>query len=144
MTALLLIIALIADTPNHPLNKNPELRSDVAGYFEHYGARHSIDPALLVYWAYRESSIRIDRTGLLGEKGICQAHGRHLRTCKRAGLDVGTWEGGIACMALLMDTDRTWCGSLEKGLRRYSTGSCERGEKFVRRRLKAWKRKVGR
>ena len=140
MTIIQYILSLIVLVPNHPLNRSADLREEVAGYFEQYGERYDLEPTLLVHWAYRESSLRIDRTGKLGEVGICQAHGKHFRTCKAAGLDVSTWEGGIHCLAFLMDMDRRYCGSLEAGLRRYSTGSCHRGDKFVQRRLKAWKR----
>jgi hypothetical protein len=142
MTIIKYILSLIVLVPNHPLNRDTELRKDVAGYFEKYGEQYDVDPTLLVNWGYREASLRIDRVGTRGEIGICQAHGKHLRTCKAAGLDVKTWEGGIHCMAMLIDMDRRWCGSLEGGLRRYSTGSCYRGKKFVRRRLKAWKRSM--
>lgn len=142
MTIVQYILSMIVMVQSHPLNRDAELLENVAGYFEQYGEQYNIDPTLLIHWAYRESSLRVDRTGKLGEVGICQAHGKHHRTCKAEGLDVETWEGGIHCLAMLMDMDRRFCGSLERGLRRYSTGSCYRGEKFVKRRLKAWKRSL--
>jgi hypothetical protein len=141
-----LILALIMLTPNHPLNRDAELRADVVGHFEAAGKLYDIPPTLLVHWGNREASLRVDRVGKRGEKGICQAHGKHLATCRAAGLNINSddtrqaYRDGIYCMAMLMDMDRRFCGSLERGLRRYSTGSCEKGVKFVKRRLRDWRR----
>lgn len=138
-----IILALIICCPRHELNRDAELRAEVAGYFEEAGAEYDLDPSLLVYWAYRESSLRLGRVGKLGEVGYCQAHGKARKTCVAAGYDPETRSGGAMCLGLLMDMGRRRCGSLEKGAVWYATGSCrgsEKSRKKIKQRLKAWRR----
>jgi hypothetical protein len=130
---------LIAATPRHELH-DPVLRAEVSGYFEAAGLQYDVPPTLLVYWAYRESSIRTDRTGKLGEVGLGQYHGVARQRCEDGGYNPATYRGGIYCMAMLMDESRRFCGSLEEGLRRYATGSCNRGVKTIKQRLRTWRR----
>lgn len=135
-----IIMQLVICCPNHPLNKSEDLRVEVAGHFEAAGDKFGILPALLVRWAYEESSLRLDAVGTRGEIGVCQAHGKALKTCRVAGYDVLTYRGGIYCMAMLMDMGQRRCGSLERGLYWYASGVCEgtpRARRITKRRLKA-------
>lgn len=134
-----IILSLVSCCPNHPLHKSDDLRSEVAGYFADAGERYDIDPVLLAYWAYRESSLRTDVVGKLGEVGLCQAHGKSASMCRRAGLGLETHHGGVYCMGYLMAAGRAHCGTLEAGLNYYASGSCKgtpRSRRIVKQRLR--------
>lgn len=137
-----LILSLIICCPRHELNRDAELRSEVAGYFEAAGDKYDIDPTLMVYWAYRESSLKHTARGKLKEVGYAQANGVKRKTCMAAGHDATTRKGGAYCMALLFDMGRRRCGSLERGLVWYSSKyGCKGSPKaraLVKRRLKKW------
>lgn len=138
-----LILTLILCCPRHELNRDAELRSEVAGYFETAGKQYDMPPGLLVIWFEGEASLRIDRVGKLGEIGLPQVHGVVRRTCEEAGYDPKTWRGGIYCGAMAMAESVTFCGSLERGLNRYASGKCKgtpRSRKLVKRRLRAWRK----
>jgi hypothetical protein len=142
ISVIQLILVLIACCPRHELNRDPVLLAEVAGYFEAAGARYDVPPTLLVYYYYREASLRIDLLGKLGEVGLPQVHGVTRRRCEDAGYDPTTWRGGIYCGALLIDDSRRFCGSLERGLVRYASGSCvgtDRTRKKIKQRLRAWR-----
>jgi len=138
-----LILLLILCCPRHELNRDAELRDRVAGHFAAAGEQYNIPPTLLVYHYYREASLRIDRTGKLGEVGLPQVHGVTRRTCEEAGYDPRTWRGGIYCGAMLLDEGRRFCGSLEESFNRYfgrhgCKGTAEIRKK-VKQRLRAWR-----
>ena len=140
-----LILMLIMCCPRHELNRDAALRAEVAGYFAGAGVQYDIPPTLLVYWAYRESSLKTNVVGKLGEIGYGQVHGIARRTCQDGGHDPTTREGSIYCMAMLMDEGRRFCGSLESGLIWYASGSCRGSEKTrrkIKQRMKAWRRKI--
>jgi len=137
---------LIICCPNHELNRDPVLRSEVAGYFEAAGRQYDVPPTLLVYWYYRESSLTTGVIGKLGEVGYAQVHGIARRTCEDGGYDPTTRRGGIYCGAMLMDEGRRYCGTLERGLVWYASGSCvgtEKTRKKIKQRLRAWRNKTG-
>lgn len=135
------ILSLIVLTPNHELNKDPEQLEHVAGYFAGAGARYDIEPSLVAYWAYRESSLRVDLVGSLGEVGYAQAHGQARRTCVAAGFDVESRRGGAYCIALLLDMGRRRCGSLQRGAVWVASGNCKgslRTREKIKSRLNGW------
>jgi hypothetical protein len=145
LTVQSFILILILLAPNHPLNKDERLLGRVAAQCEVAGLKYAIPPTLIAYWGKRESSLRLGRVGKLGEAGVCQAHGKALRECQRTGYDVTTYEGGLFCIAHLLDMGRSECGSLEAGGVWYATGSCtgtEKARKKIRQRFAAWKRKT--
>jgi hypothetical protein len=138
------ILALLILNPRHELNRDPELLTKVATYAIEAGNKYDIEPSLIIYWAYRESSLKIDAVGKLGEVGYCQAHGKAKKTCIAAGCDVVTRSGGLHCIALLLDMGRRYCGSLERGAVWYACGNCrgtEKTRKKIKQRLKEWKRR---
>lgn len=101
---LLIILELIKPAPNHPLNRDAELRTEIAGYFVEAGTEYNIDPVLLVVWSFGESSLRPDaKKGKLNEIGMFQVHGVAKKICERMGLDVSTPSGQIMCGAGLFD-----------------------------------------
>ena len=145
ISVIQLILMLIACCPRHELNRDPVLLAEVAGYFEAAGDRYNVPPTLLVYWTYRESSLKTDAVGALGEIGLGQVHGVVRQRCEDGGYDPATYRGGIYCTAMLMDESRRFCGSLERGLVRYASGSCKgtaRTRKKIKQRIRAWKRKI--
>jgi hypothetical protein len=145
MTVVKYILILILLAPNHPLNKDERLLGRVSAICEVAGLKYDIPPTLVALWAYRESSLRLGRVGKLGEIGVCQAHGKALRECQRTGYDVTTYEGGLFCIAHLLDMGRSECGSLDAGGVWYATGSCtgsENANKKIKQRFAAWRRKV--
>ena len=139
-----MIQELLKLNPRHPLLKDEVLRESVLKSFEEQGEKYKLEPSLLVYWAYRESSIRIDKVGSRGEVGIGQFHGIAKSTCKSSELDVLSWDGGIECMAMLIDMGLRYCGSLERGLVWYASGDCRnsKAEPKLKERLRSWKRIV--
>lgn len=140
----LFITSLLVLNPNHELNRNPELRADVAGHFEAAGKKYDVEPTLLVYWAYRESSLKITAKGKLGEVGYCQAHGKARKTCEVAGHNPTTREGGAMCLGLIMSMGRRRCGTLERGAVWYASGRCRgtpRTQKLIKWRLQEWRRR---
>jgi len=138
------ILSLIVLAPNHELVRHPELRAEVAGYFMLAGEKYNLEPSLLAYWAWRESWFQVDAVGTRGEIGYAQAHGKALKTCIAAGLDIKTREGGAHCIGLLLDMGMRMCGGLERGARWYASGSCRgsvRTKKKIKDRLHSWRRK---
>jgi len=152
ITVIAMILQLIACCPRHEINRDPVLRAEVAGYFEAAGEKYDVPATLLVYWAYRESSL--DRTAVgmipnkygvvLGEVGFMQVHGKAINMCLREGHSAYEMDGNIFCGAYLMDYGRNLCGSLERGLVWYASGSCvgtEKTRKKIKQRLRAWRKK---
>jgi len=146
------ILSLIIMTPRHELNKDPELLAEVAGYFETAGKRYNLEPSLLVYWAYRESSLKHNAVGkipnkwgvVLNEIGYFQVHGKARKQCEAKGYNVFTRKWNIFCGAMLLDAGRKKCGSLERGSVYYASGGCrgtERTRKKIKQRLKEWRRR---
>lgn len=135
------ILFLIALEPRHELNRDHDLLAEVEGYFVSAGEKYGVEPSLIAYQAYKESSIRIDVVGKKkGEKGYCQAHGKARRTCEAAGYDILTRKGGAFCIALLLDLNTRYCGSLEFGLARYASGSCYKAREKMKKRLESYER----
>jgi len=132
---ILLITFLIADTPNHMLNKNPKKMQLYAHAYIDAGKMYNIDPFILTDWSYRESSFKKNAVGKLKEKGLFQFMKRSAVICKGVH-DISTARGQIMCGARIIDNSRTYCGSLERGLRQYASGSCIKAKEKVRRRLK--------
>lgn len=156
------ILFLIVLTPNHELNKDPDLLEEVAGYVEEAVEHFDLpmEPGRLAHFIYKESSWNYKAIGkvpnpygvILKEEGYCQAHGMAKKLCLEAGYDPGTRKGGIMCMGYLfrygMDNPEA-CGEshpgdLEASIRWFASGSCYKArEKMLERREtyeKLWKR----
>jgi len=138
------ILSLIVCCPKHALNKDAELLDQVVSNFEAAGEKYNLEPSLLAYQAYKESSFQPRAEGSLGEKGFAQAHGLARKTCEAVDLDVETIEGGIHCLALLLDMGRRRCGSLLGAMNFYASGKCKSTvttRAKMEGRLRAWRRK---
>ncbi|MFA5323552.1 MAG: hypothetical protein WC373_12850 [Smithella sp.] len=131
-----LIAALMAPCPQCRIDADPQ---------EFYDAsqKYSVDADILVHWAFFESSLSSKAIGKLGEVGLFQVHGAHRKACEDAGLD----PLGVGCGAYLIATDRYECGSLERGLNRYASGSCNGTPRSIRlvkyrlRQINKWSKK---
>lgn len=137
-----MIIILLSTAPNRMLYRDTEARDTMSRHFVDAGERYNVDPSLLVTWSFYESSFRTDAKGALGEVGLFQVHGKHRKACGGE-QDLSTARGQVMCGAMLIDMDRRYCGSLERGLWRYASGRC-RGTPRARRitafRLRRWSR----
>jgi hypothetical protein len=104
---------------------------------------HNVEADLLAHWAFYESSLSSRSIGKLGEVGLFQVHGEHRKACEDAGRDPLS----VDCGAWLIARDAEHCGSLERGLNRYASGSCNgtpRSIRIVKYRLsvlKRWRKK---
>lgn len=141
MTSVSAMIAiLLSATPNRALYRDADARDVMSQHFVDAGERYDIDPSLLVTWSFYESSFRTNAEGALGEIGLFQVHGKHRKACEGEH-DLSTARGQVMCGAMLIDMDRRFCGSLERGLWRYASGRC-RGTPRARRitafRLRRW------
>jgi hypothetical protein len=146
MTIAAYILMLILCCPNHPLNRRPELREEVAGYIEGAAEQYDIPAPLLARWGYEESSLRRKAVGPKRALGVGQVRRIGRRLCRVEGYDPLSWRGGIFCMAMLMDMGRRVCGSLERGLFWYASGSCKgtpRARRVTRGRLRAARKWMG-
>jgi hypothetical protein len=112
-----IIMFLLSTWPANPSYLHAD---ELAQEFEEHGAKYNVDPVLLVVMAYQESSITRDAVGALGEVGYFQVHGKSRKACEAANLD----PLGIECGAMLLDMNRRYCGSMERGLHRYMSGFC--------------------
>jgi len=142
-----LILMLIMLTPNHPLNKQPTLRSEVAGYFAEAEKQYNVPHGLLPHWAYGESKLKMSAIGKDRPSiGYGQIHGVGRIICEVVGHDPTTREGNIYCMGLLMAIGIEKCGSLERGVRWYARGTCRadrvsaRTNRRIKQRLRAWRK----
>lgn len=143
-TIAITILLLLSPAPNRLLYRDADSRTEMAREFVNAGEKYNVDPILLVIWSFGESSLKMDAKGALGEVGLFQVHGRHREMC--SGFDLETMRGQIECGAMLIDMDRRYCGSMERGLMRYASGRCSgtpRAKRIVKRRLKQWKRWKG-
>jgi len=130
-TIIAIVTFLLSTWLANPANKHIE---SIAVDLIRYGKEYNVDPVLLAVMAFHESSCRTDRVGALGEIGMFQVHGHHLKTCKAAGIN----PIGVECGAMLIDMDRRFCGSIEHGLWRYMSGSCKgtpRAKRKTKQRL---------
>lgn len=102
-----------------------EVAASWAGAFRSAGKESDIDPLLLIAIAYRESSIRDDVVGKLGEQGPMQLHGAALmhrpRACNPAEMTCSI-RGGAAVLqywrsACNDDRWAVWIGA-------YGLGQC--------------------
>lgn len=137
-----IIFILLSTTPNRMLYRDAGARETMSQHFVDAGERYNLEPSLLVTWSFYESSFRTDAEGALGEVGLFQVHGKHRRACEGEH-DLSTARGQVMCGAMLIDMDRRYCGSMERGLWRYASGRC-RGTPRARRitafRLRRWSR----
>ena len=145
----LLIAMLMAETPNAELARSRGAREVLAEEILESAEKYNIDPVLLTLWGYFESSLNQRARGKLGEVGIMQVHGKSRAACKAAGLDVMQRDENIECGALLIDMNRRYCGSMYRGLLRYSYKKCSGSPRAIRkvswrlRELDRWKRRLG-
>lgn len=142
MTAYItaLILFLLSPEPNHPLNKNVELREVVASDMVHAGEQYSIPPDLLTVWFFEESSLRMDALGKKGEFGISQIHPCNFELCRSLGYSLDDSNGQTMCGAAIMDIGIRKCGTLTKGLWFYASNrgchGTERAMRITARRLR--------
>jgi hypothetical protein len=141
-----IIFILLSTTPNRLLYRDANARDTMSRHFVDAGERYNIEPSLLVTWSFYESSFRVDAEGALGEVGLFQVHGKHLKACEGEH-DLSTARGQVMCGAMLIDMDRRFCGSLERGLWRYASGRCmgtPRARRITAFRLRRLERLRGR
>lgn len=127
-----LISTLMAPCPRCRVDADPEA-------FYSASKKYYVDADLLIVWAFYESSLSSKAIGKLGEIGLFQVKGAHRGSCEDDGLDPLS----VDCGAFLIATDRYYCGSLERGLNRYASGSCDgtpRSRRIVDYRLKMIKK----
>ena len=142
LTIEALILMLIIATPNHELNRDPALRSEVAGHFYGAGSLYNFPASLLTRWAWDESRFKMSAVGTDRPSiGYGQIHGRARKICEVVGHDPTTLRGNIYCMSLIMALGKKFCGSIEGAVKWYSRGSCrvsKRTDRKIKRRLRAW------
>ncbi len=140
MLAQFILFLLILD-PHHEFFKNEDKLHAVVKDIEEIGAKRDLEPSFLAHAIFREASFDEGAIGKSrGEVGYSQAHGKARRTCEAAGYDLSTPRGGIECMGLLLDMGRRYCGSLEKGVRYYMSGSCHIAKQKAKDRLESWQK----
>lgn len=134
-----IILYLVSSAPNRELYKNENKRMEMAADFVDAGKKYDVDPVLLLTWGFKESSLRTNVIGKLGETGIGQSHGTAKRLCRKKGLDLHSQRSQIFCIGLLIDAGRKECKTLHKSLLWYASGKCEgtpKAKRILKRRLR--------
>lgn len=143
MTVMLgLMLMLLQSAPGRVLYRDVSAQKEMVSQFIQAGEKHGVDPALLLWWSFCESSLRTDAVGAAGEVGLFQVHGKSRSICEKTGLNMDNQADQIECGALLFNMNRRYCGSIERGLNRYWCGACQcskRIQEKVKWRLKKWK-----
>lgn len=107
------------------LEKRPERARRVVGAIFEVATEESFDPYLLLAYASRESGLRANARGALGEQGLLQLHGYARRVCAK-GLDLGqprsNLRAGICWLRVAQrkcETTNVWIVTAA-----YGTGKC--------------------
>ena len=138
---LAIMLYLLSPAPNRELYKDAEKREALARLYVEAGEKYGVDPVLLTYWSFRESSFR---TGVvskseLKEFGLFQVHGVTKFICrnelKTFGETLETSRGQIMCGAFLIRRYIDFCGSVRGALGKYANGRCGYARKDVNERL---------
>ena len=136
MNLVLLITLLMAPTPNRDLAKDEDMRDDLSIHIGTTAVLHGLDPVLLTFWAYGESSLDQSKIGARKEVGVMQAKGIARALCEARDLDVaGDYRDSLECGAWLIHAGMLHCGrgrddegrprtALERGLAWYASGKC--------------------
>lgn len=139
---------LTRGAPRNPMQARPELRGETARAIHAAAAETDLDPYLLTAMSFRESSFRTGARGELGEIGVMQVHGRPLKECRQAGLDMSRIRDQTLCSARYLRAMVDHCGGVTKGLTAYASGSCtprtDRTARLVASRLRMAKRLASR
>lgn len=112
---------LVRDTPRCKLARSAEARERMAHEILVASESADLDPWLVLVTAERESSLRQSAYNpTLGERGLMQVHGKAARGC-----DLSTSLGQLRCGARWLRSRIDHCGSVERGIAAYVSGSCK-------------------
>ena len=128
------------------LERQPQHTRRVVGVLFEAAVEHDVDPFLALAFASRESGLRANVRGKLGEQGLLQLHG-YARRVYGKGRDLGqpraNADAGMAYYASLRSTCARSDGTPETDtwilVAAYGTGKCL--DSVVARRMKCGKRK---
>lgn len=127
----------MSTTPNHVLYKSVDARLELAAEIENAAARYPVAfPELILLYAYRESSFKIDAVGKIGEKGIMQFGQMTRAVCEsHLKLDLTKRQDQLYCGAYWIQRLAERCGSLQSGLAAYNSkgGRCGGTPKGLRK-----------
>jgi len=70
------IVKLLHKVPNHKLRKNTEYRKEFSKAILDAAGKAGVPAALVLATAYRESTLRTNLVGAIGERGVMQLHGK--------------------------------------------------------------------
>ena len=134
---------LVRDVPRHPVARDPVWRRELAEMIEDTASRYELPPLFLAALVYRESSLRTNARGALGELGLGQLHGVAAEGCA-----MDTAAGQLECCARWLRKQIDRCGSLSGGFSLYASGrTCTPDTRHlrgvVRDRLALWERLRG-
>lgn len=113
---------LVRKAPKRELFKNPAARLEMALYLRYAAEEENLDPFLILYMAFRESSLKIDVEGDLGEETMMQVHGKAKTICENASLDLELLSDQLHCGALYLRTLADDCGGLICAMNAYASG----------------------
>lgn len=116
---------LTREVPANPMQRHPVARAEMSAAIHSAAAETKLDPYLLAYQIYKESSYDHGSSGTLGEVGLGQQHGVLLNRCVRVWkLDMTRVSGQVLCTAKNLRRCADDCGSVAHGLTAYASGSC--------------------
>lgn len=138
------MLHLCALAPRHPINRDADYRHEVARAVLQAGSMTNVPALLLVAIFYRESSLRLDRTGKLGEIGLGQTAPFARAWCEGRHYNLQTADGQAMCSAQWFARQRQACGGgIVDGLTLYASGrTCKADSEGLRRvirdRVQLW------
>lgn len=102
-----------------------------------------LQPFLITYWTYRESSFRDTVKDHQGSYGVGQVQGVLRKRCEDLGINLDTRKNQFRCVASSFQFLVERCGGFERGLANYASSKCDlkgRPKWVVKSRLRKLKK----
>ena len=122
------ILSLVAEEPNHVLNRDLAARERLADALIDAGDEYDVSPYLLLVMAYRESSLKMSAVGKLGELGLFQLHGVAKESCSETLTDDPATHARCGARWLRLSFEMCGGKSWGKAVSAYGAGRCDVGE----------------
>ena len=134
MSAILWLVLEFSPCPNCPLAKDQELLFDTADSIVRISLFEKVDPYLVLAISFRETSLRRETKGDIGELGLMQVAPTTLAYCEKKGINTEKHNGRLHCGVFYLKQCMQKCKSLKKSLALYGTGkTCNYMPKSVKK-----------
>ena len=125
ISAILWLVLEFSPCPNCQLAKDQELLFDTADSIIRIALLEKVDPYLVLAVSFRETSLRRETKGDIGELGLMQVAPTTLAYCEKKGINTEKHNGRLHCGVFYLKECILKCNSLWNGLALYGTGkSC--------------------